>query len=137
MTGPIARVKSAAEPRAICNNAPVQALVLFGLAAAVILVLVWAARNINLLFRLSVRAGKVVRLRGRAPKKLVHDMQDVLAMRPVPAAELRVIVRDRRPFLEASGDLDERELQRLRNVLGLWEIAKIRAAPYRSEGGQR
>jgi len=65
----------------------------------------------------------------------VRDLQDVLAARPVRKAELRVIVHDRRPFVEASGDIDERELQRLRNVVGLWEIAKIRAAPFRSERG--
>jgi hypothetical protein len=114
----------------------VEAIVLFGLAVAVILVLVVATRNVNLLFRLSIRAGAVVRLRGRAPKKLVRDMQDVLKMRPVPKAELRVIARDKKPFVEASGNIDEHELQRLRNVVGLWDIAKIRAAPYRSEGGR-
>jgi hypothetical protein len=136
LSGPNAQVKTAADPWTICNNARVEAIVLFGLAVAVILVLVVASRNVNLLFRLSIRAGSVVRLRGRAPKRLVRDMQDVLKMRPVPKAELRVIVRDKRPFVEASGDIDEHELQRLRNVVGLWELAKIRAAPYRSERGR-
>ncbi|MBI5535901.1 MAG: DUF3634 family protein [Deltaproteobacteria bacterium] len=136
MTGPSAQVKPAAILDAICNNARVEALVLFGLAVVVILVLVLASRNVNLLFRLSIRAGEVVRLRGRVPKRLVRDIQDVVKLRPVPKAELRVVVRDKRPFVEASGDIDEHELQRLRNVVGLWETAKIRAAPYRSEGGR-
>jgi len=112
----------------------VYALVLFGLAVGVILVLLLGTRNANLLFRASVRNGKVVRYRGRAPKRLLRDLEDVLRVRPVPNATLRVILRDKRPFLETKGDVDEHELQRLRNVLGTWETAKIRSAPYRSGG---
>jgi hypothetical protein len=110
----------------------VYALVIFGLAASVLLFLVIASRNANLLFKASVRDGKFQALRGRAPKRLMRDLQDVLRVRPVPKADLRVIVRDKRPFLEAKGDVQEQELQRLRNVLGTWEIAKIRSAPYRA-----
>jgi hypothetical protein len=110
----------------------VEALVMFALALAVILLLAVAARNVNLLFAASAREGKLIRLRGRAPNRLLGELQDVLQARPVRAASIRVVLQDRRPFLRASGDVRPEELQRLRNVLGTWDVAKIRAAPFRS-----
>lgn len=103
-----------------------------GMAGAVILLLVILARNANMLFEAEVRGGRITRARGRLPKGLARDLEDVARMRPIHSARLRVTVSDRRPFLSASGDLDDNELQRLRNVVGTWDLAKIRSAPYRS-----
>lgn len=101
------------------------------LAVAAVAVLLWMMRNANLLFSAKVEQGRVVALRGRAPKGLMRDMTDVLRQRPVKQATLRVVVQGGAPALEANGDLSEGEQQRLRNVLGTWPLAKIRAAPYR------
>jgi hypothetical protein len=110
----------------------VYALVLFSLAAAVVVVLLLLTRNANLLFVASVRKGRIAALKGRLPKRLARDLEDVLRARPVSEATLRVIVRDRRPFLETAGDVQDEERQRLRNVLGTWQTARIRAAPFQS-----
>ena len=103
-----------------------------GLAGAVILLLVILARNANLLFEAEIRGGRLISFRGRLPKELARDLEDVARIRPIPSARLRVIVSDHRPFLQASSGLDDNELQRMRNVVGTWDLAKIRAAPYRS-----
>ena len=108
------------------------ALVLFSLAAAVVVTILLLTRNANVLFTATVRDGRLTSVKGRIPKRLARDLEDVLRTRPVPRARLRVIVRDRRPFLEAEGELQDEERQRLRNVLGTWETAKIRAVPFQS-----
>ena len=110
---------------------------MFGLAAGVILFLLLAARNANRLLVASVRNGRLVWFKGHAPKSLIRDLEDVLRLRPVPSAELRILVRDRTPVVEVSGDIEERELQRLRNVVGAWQVAKIRSAPFRTRGSDR
>ena len=104
---------------------------ILGLAVAAIAGLLWMMRNATLLFSAEVKNGRIVSLRGRAPKGLVRDLSDVLRRRPVKQASLRVVVEGGSPALRAKGDLDEGELQRLRNVLGTWPLAKIRAAPPR------
>ena len=109
-----------------------EAVVISALALGVILVLLIAARNANLVFEVRVRDGRITRLRGRAPNRLIGDLNDVLRKRPVRKARIRVVVQDKRPFLVASGDVPPEELQRLRNVLGTWEMARIRSAPFRS-----
>jgi len=116
----------------ICETAPVTGALIFGLAVAAIVALLWMMRNATLLFSAEVERGRIVTLRGRAPKGLVRDMTDVLRQRPVEKASLRVVVEGGAPALHATGDLNEGEQQRLRNVLGTWPLAKIRAAPYRT-----
>lgn len=105
---------------------------MLGLAVAAIAALLWMMRNATLLFSAKVDRGRIVTLRGRAPKGLVHDMSEVLRRRPVKNATLRVVVEGGLPALRAKGDLNDGEVQRLRNVLGTWPLAKIRAAPYRT-----
>lgn len=102
------------------------------LPMVVIVALLLMMRNAAVIFTASVRKGRIVALRGRAPKGLVRDFNDVLRARPVPEARIKVVARGGAPALVGSGSLTEGELQRLRNILGTWPIAKIRAAPYRS-----
>jgi hypothetical protein len=110
---------------------------MFGLAAAVILFLLLATRNANRLLTATVRDGRMVRFKGHAPKGLIRDLEDVMRLRPVRTAQLQIMVRDRSPIVEVQGDIDEREVQRLRNVVGAWPLAKIRSAPYRSGAIER
>lgn len=115
----------------ICENGDVTGAVILGLAVLAIATLVLMMRNATLLFWAEVEQGRVVKLKGRAPKGLVRDLNDVLHRRPVTRATLRVRAEGDRAGLDAKGDLKEGELQRLRNVLGGWPVAKIRAAPFR------
>lgn len=113
---------------------PVVGLALFGLAAAAVIALLLITRNANRLLVAVVRDGRIVRFRGHAPQGLLRDLGDVMRQRPVRSARLSVHVRDGAAVMAASGDVMETELQRCRNVLGTWPLAKIRAAPYRSVG---
>ncbi len=106
---------------------------MIGLGAAAIACLVLLVRNATMLFVAEVRDGRIVRARGRLPQGLARDLEDVAGLRPVRNARLRAVVSDRRPSLRVSGDVREHELQRMRNVLGTWQLARIRAARYRSK----
>ncbi len=119
------------------QSAAVYFLVLLGLAAAVVLFLVIGARNANRLLIATVRNGRLVRFKGHAPKKFVRDLEDVLSLRPVSSAQLRIVVLNKVPTVQVDGDIEQGELQRLRNVMGTWQVAKIRSAPYRSGGSGR
>jgi hypothetical protein len=106
----------------------VELLFVFAVVAIVVLVLI--TRNANLLFVAKVKNGQICYVRGRAPKKLLADMGEVVRRRPVQAASLRVTVLDGMASLASRGDLDDQERQRLRNILGMWPVAKIRSASY-------
>jgi hypothetical protein len=123
--------------RHLPQSCAVYGILMFGLAAGVIVFLLLAARNANRLLVASVRNGRLVWFKGHAPKSLIRDLEDVLRLRPVPSAELRILVRDRTPVVEVDGDVEEGELQRLRNIVGTWQLAKIRSAPYRRGGVER
>ena len=107
--------------------------VVLGLAAAAFVAFLLMMRNATLLFEARVEKGRIVRLRGRAPKRLVRDFNDVLRVRPVPKATLRVCSSDGKAEMHIKGDVREGESQRLRNVLGTFAVAQIRAEPYRTE----
>lgn len=84
-------------------------------------------RRANELFAVLVERGRARPLRGRPPPALLAAWNDVLAQPPAVArATLRVTVEDGRPMLRAGGGLGDEKLQRLRNVLGLWPLARLR-----------
>ena len=105
--------------------------VILAMAVAAIAVILLLARNATLLFEARVQRGKVVYLRGRAPKRLVREWTDVLSVRPVSKAILRVRSSGDAAELSVEGDVNAGESQRLRNVLGLFSLAQIRSEPYR------
>lgn len=85
------------------------------------------------LFVLVTRAGRVEVLRGRVPPRLLRDISDVVRSAGFRRqARLRVVVEDGRAVWRYAGDpLPAPVKQRLRNILALWPVAKIRAAPKR------
>lgn len=91
--------------------------------------LVLAIVRANELFFLRIRDGNVRVSRGRIPQRLLDDIADIV--RAVSEATLRGVVEDRRPRLYADGELTAEQKQRLRNVIGTWSTAQIRAAPRR------
>jgi hypothetical protein len=87
--------------------------------------LAYAIRRSNELFRVTVRNGSVRLDRGRCPGALLHDLEDIFAGSKV-SAEIRVVSEDLRPRAIVHG-LDEDRTQRVRNVVGRFALAEIRA----------
>ena len=83
----------------------------------------------NELFFVRITNGRMAVRRGRIPQRLLDDMGDVL--QSVERATLRGVVEGGRPRLYADGELGPDQKQRLRNVIGTWSTAQIRAAPRR------
>lgn len=83
----------------------------------------------NELFVLDVKGGGVSVRRGRLPQKLLDDIGDVL--RDVSRATLRCTSEDGKPRLRAKGAIGPDQAQRLRNLVGTWSVAQMRAAPRR------
>jgi hypothetical protein len=86
-----------------------------------------AAGRSRELFVLSVRGGQTRLVRGRVPPALLEALSDVMRRSAVQNATLRAVRGDGRAQLQASG-LDEYALQRARNVLGTFPLAKLLGA---------
>jgi hypothetical protein len=83
------------------------------------------------LFKVRIRNGKAIFLRGRIPQALLDDINDIVRAPPVPKADVRAVRRAGKPRLEASGELTPDQRQQLRNVLGTYSLQRIMA------GGRR
>jgi hypothetical protein len=83
----------------------------------------------NELFRLSVRHGRVLLVRGRIPPGLLGDIKDAVARPPVLRGTIRAVKEDGGARLTASGGIDEGLAQRLRNIFRLYPVSRLRAAP--------
>ena len=79
------------------------------------------------LFVLEVEGGRVRVVRGRIPPRLLADIEEVVGRPPVPRAQIRVVTEGGAPRVLPGEGLDPGRLQQLRNVVGMWEVAKIRA----------
>lgn len=93
----------------------------------VVLLFGLSLRRANELFCVKVRNGRPRLARGKAPPRLMSDLEDVLTRARVKEAEVRVVVENRRPRVLSSGVTSGTE-QQLRNVVGTWQLAQIRAA---------
>ncbi|MDB4987117.1 MAG: hypothetical protein JWN04_2295 [Myxococcaceae bacterium] len=114
-----------------------------GLFYAVVMVLalallVFAAGRARELCVLSVRAGRVLLMRGALPPSLLEAVLDIVSRARVERATVRVLRDGAAARLMASG-LDEPTLQRLRNVLGTYPLPRLLAAtaPKNKNLGQR
>lgn len=103
-------------------------MALLAVVVFVALVLLWASRGTEI-FCLSVRGGRVLLVRGRAPAALVAQIRDVVAKPPVSRATIRAVRAESGARLVVTGDVDEGRAQRLRNLFGLYPAAKLRSAP--------
>jgi hypothetical protein len=95
---------------------------------AVVFVLAWLAHQEDL-FCLSIRDGRVLVVRGRAPTGFVSDVGDIAVRDGVRDATVRAVKTERGGRLLFSGDLSEGTQQRLRNVFGILPAAQLRHAP--------
>jgi hypothetical protein len=96
------------------------ALVLFGL------IFYWWLRTANRLFLLEVSRGKVKFRHGRIPPSLLRELADVFAGTKAQG-NLACVREGDTARLVPHGDFDEGTLQRARNVLGRYPLARIRA----------
>jgi hypothetical protein len=99
---------------------------LFGLCLLLVvaLPLALAIHRATELFVAEVRSGELRLRRGRAPARLVADLEDVVA--DAEDGAIRVVVEDGRPRALVSGALAS-HAQIIRNVVGTWSVAKIRS----------
>lgn len=95
---------------------------------AALFALAWFSRQEDL-FCLSVRDGRVLVVRGRAPPGFVSDVRDVVTRQGVRDATIRAVKTERGGRLTFSGDIDDNTAQRLRNVFGILPAAQLRHAP--------
>jgi len=99
------------------------------LAASLIAVVGYAAYRALILFEITVQRGQLVRARGRMPQALLNDFLGVCPR----GLEARLLIRCRieqgRARLTAKGPLTDDAVQQLRNLLGLWPLARLKAAP--------
>jgi len=96
-----------------------------GLAAFVygVIVAVDASRRV---LDIQVERGRILKLQGKAPGELVHDVEDVLERSQV-TGRILVEFEGGRAAVRATGDVDEGTVQRLRNVVGRFPTARLRA----------
>ena len=102
---------------------------LFGLGILTVLLVpfIVSIRRSNELFVLQVRKGRTRFLRGRMPRKLLQDIGDVVRKPRVVSAEIRVVREGGVPRVQAKGQLSDAQVQRLRNVVGTYDIAQIQS----------
>ncbi|HRI67639.1 MAG TPA: DUF3634 family protein [Polyangium sp.] len=74
-----------------------------------------------------VDQGRVLKLEGRVPVELVHDVEDVL-QRAKESGRVIVRLEGNRARVRVSGEIGEGTAQQLRNVVGRFPTARLRAA---------
>ncbi len=88
----------------------------------------WSLRRAATLFRIDIEEGRVTRVRGRVPPRMLADIKDVAFRSGVLRAELRGVMRDGRPVLHFDGELDPGLQQQLRNVMGQFGARDFRSS---------
>jgi hypothetical protein len=88
----------------------------------------WFTRQGDL-FCLSVRGGKTLLVRGRAPGGFVSEARAVVARARVKSGTIRGVKTEHGGRLIVSGDIDERTEQQLRNLFALYPASQLRKAP--------
>jgi len=103
-------------------SASVMLIVLLALLLAVLGVLSRA----NELFAGRFDRGGFRLLRGRCPAALVRAIEDVARLERLDSVTLSVRSFSGSPRVTATGNIDDGQLQQLRNVVGRFEVAQIR-----------
>jgi hypothetical protein len=96
------------------------------LVAVLLVPLIVAISRSNQLFVLRITAGQPKFIRGRMPQPLFDQISDVLRGSNAQGA-LIVVTENGRPRVTTRGQFDSGLLQQIRNVVGLYPLAKLRA----------
>ena len=101
----------------------------FLLPVALVLAVALAARSAMTLFVVEVRNGQAQRVSGRIPPSLLNEF--LVACPRGLDSRLVILCRieQGRARLVTQGPLTEDTIQQLRNLLGLWPLARLRSAP--------
>ncbi len=99
------------------------------LASALVVTVTLAARRALVIFEIHVSDGKLTRARGRIPQALLSDFLVVCPRGHDSKLTIVCRVEQGRARLITSGPLDEDTLQRMRNLLGLWPLARLKGSP--------
>ncbi|MFO0564796.1 MAG: DUF3634 family protein [Polyangiaceae bacterium] len=90
--------------------------------------LVVALLRSNELFCIDVERGKPRFVRGRMPQRLLDEIADVVRKPKLDAVRIVAVVENGSPRLVVRrGTVSDAQLQQLRNVLGRFRLAEIRA----------
>ncbi|HEX2568620.1 MAG TPA: DUF3634 family protein [Polyangia bacterium] len=95
------------------------------IAIAGLLIAVWYFARMRELFVLSIRDGQTLLVRGHIPRNLLIALQEVLAHPPVPSGTVKAVRTEQGAQLSASGDIDERRVQRMRNIFGMYPVSQL------------
>lgn len=98
------------------------------LAVGALLGLWWFTRQSEL-FRLSVRNGRVLVVRGRVPPGFLGEVRSVIGRAKTRSGTIRAVKSENGARLTTSGGIDEGTEQRLRNMFSLYPASKLRHAP--------
>ena len=102
---------------------------LYFVAAIAIAVIIYLAWRANELFCVSVRKGKLLLIRGRAPGTLLDGFRDVAERGAIQRATLRAYRAQGGARLSVSGVADPGQRQQFRNIFHLYPMSQLRAAP--------
>ncbi|MEM9694963.1 MAG: DUF3634 family protein [Myxococcota bacterium] len=101
---------------------------IWGLLALAFLPLAVRLYRANELFAVRLKRGEARLLRGKAPKRLLRDLEDV-SRTANWTGTVRVVLRNGRAYPVTDGrGVPAHGPQRLRNTMSLWPVAKIRNA---------
>lgn len=92
----------------------------------------YALRRATELFALNARSGKLELLRGRLSPLLFSEFADIAARERLDGTEIRVLSESGSPRLLLRGTPNPSAEQALRNVLGRYPVAQIRAGRLRA-----
>jgi hypothetical protein len=103
-------------------------MLLATIAVLGVLGLWWFTRT-GELFCLSVRAGKLLLVRGRAPGGFTAEARTIVGRARVTSGTIRALKTEHGGRLVVSGAIDERTEQQLRNLFSLYPASQLRKAP--------
>jgi hypothetical protein len=87
------------------------------------------ARRARTLFELKFRNGRVTSARGRMPQRLLDDFLVVLPRNHRGQLVVRCTFERDQPQVTLRGFDNAQTLQQLRNLIGMWPLARLRTAP--------
>ncbi|WP_394850572.1 DUF3634 family protein [Pendulispora brunnea] len=102
-------------------------LVLYAVVLAVLAAFLWHVARQDEFFRVSIRKGRVLVIRGRIPAGYLADLRDV--GRHVERGTVRAVKDSGGALLVLSASIDGVTAQRMRNSFSLYPVVKLRAAP--------
>lgn len=95
-------------------------------ALALVPVMISVSRSADL-FVVKVQNGNARFLRGRLPRALLHEIEDIVEKPPVSLARLRAVRSRGAAEWRFEGEVSEAQRQQLRNVLAMYSLPRIEA----------